>query len=49
MVILILMVHLYNFQNAQVGINQIMNSFTGEMMHFGHDVVDETANTMLGM
>ena len=44
MAILRLMVHLYNFQTAQVGIHQIMNSFMEKMMHFGHDAIEETAN-----
>ena len=48
MVILWLMVHLYNFQTAQVGINQIMICFM-KKLHFGHDEIDETANKILAM
>ena len=38
-VILQLMVHLYNFQTAQVGINQIMNSYRDKTRHFGDEAI----------
>ena len=43
-IILRLMVHLYNFQTAQVGINQIMNSFMEKRGHFGGEAINEDAN-----
>ena len=43
-VILRLMVHLYNFQTAQVGINQIMNSYMDKTGHFGGAAINEDAN-----
>jgi hypothetical protein len=47
MVILCLMVHLYNFQTSQVGINQIMNSFCEKNNYFGHDCnIKDDANFM---
>ena len=46
-VILRLMVHLYNFQTAQVGINQIMNSFYEKNGHFGGATITANANGMI--
>ena len=46
-VILRLMVHLYNYQTAKVGINQIMNTFMDKTGHFGGDTISEDANDML--
>ena len=31
------MVHLYNFQTSHIGINQIMNCFCDNAVHFGHE------------
>ena len=46
-IILSLMVHLYNFQTSQVGINQILNSFCEKNTHFNHDEIQPDANYML--
>ena len=40
------MVHLYNFQTAQVGINQIMNSYMDKTGHFGGAAINEDANDL---
>ena len=45
--ILHLMVHLYNFHIAVVGINQIMNSFTEKNAYFCNQQIEPTANRML--
>ena len=47
MIILRLMVHLYNFQTSQVGINQIMNTFCERNNYFGaqYNIADD-ANFM---
>ena len=46
-----LLIHLYNFQTAQVGVNQILNSFCEETeqtyTHFGHPNLATDANAML--
>ena len=51
-IILRLLIHLYNFQTAQVGINQILNSFCEETeqtyTHFGHPNITQDTNAMLG-
>ena len=47
MVILCLMVHLYNFQVSQVGINQILNSFYDKTSYFGKERIDNDANVFL--
>ena len=47
MVILHLMVHLYNFQASQVGINQILNSFCDKTSYFGKERIDNDANAFL--
>ena len=46
-VILQLMVHLYNFQIAQVRINQIMNLYMDKTGHFGGEAIIENANIIL--
>ena len=45
--ILSLMVHLYNYQTSQVGINQILNSFCEKNTHFNHDAIAPDANYLL--
>ena len=42
-----LMVHLYNYQTAQVGINQIINSYIDKTGHFGGEAIIENANIIL--
>ena len=47
-VILRLMVHLYNFQCSEVGINQILNSFCEKSGHFAHlNSIGDNANNLL--
>ena len=48
-IILRLLVHLYNFQTSQVGINTILNSYMqkGNNTFFGHAPLPATANDML--
>ena len=45
--VLRLIVHLYNFQTAQVRINHIMNSYMGKTGHFGGEAITENANVIL--
>ena len=47
LVILRLMANLYNFQTSQMGINQIMNSFTEKNGYFGHADIAANANGMV--
>ena len=46
-IILSLMVHLYNYQTSQVGINQILNSFCEENSYYDHDGIAPDANYLL--
>ena len=47
-VILRLMVHLYNFQCSEIGINQILNSFCEKSGHFAHlNSIGDNANNLL--
>ena len=47
-VILRLLIHLYNFQTSQVGINTILNSYMEKdnTTFFGHDELADTADLM---
>ena len=45
--ILRLMVHLCNFQTAQVGINQIINSYMDKSGHFGGTSINQDTNDFL--
>ena len=47
-VVMRLMIHLYNFQCAQVGINQILNSFmTTDSGYFDNDFISRDANYII--
>ena len=42
-----LMVHLYNFQTSQVGINQILNTFCEKDIYYQHGSIEDGASYLL--
>ena len=46
-VILHLMVHLFNFQASQVGMNQILNSFIDHDCYYNYGTISDDANYLL--